>query len=102
MNAPLNADSWLDLIAYLIMALSMIGVAAIPVWLQRRKVNEIHDQAVNSHKDKDNLRDQIDRIESIMIEGFQSVDRRLDRFEGRLEREIDERIAADKQLRKGA
>ncbi|WP_066904518.1 DUF2746 domain-containing protein [Mycolicibacterium houstonense] len=110
---PFNPDSWLDIVAYLIIIAGMIGVAVLPVWLQRRKVNDIHDQTVNSHKDKDNLRDQVDRLEStvdrlegaiegltgVVSDGFRCVNRELGALQKGQELERLERIAGDQRGR---
>ncbi|QRY51718.1 hypothetical protein [Mycolicibacterium septicum] len=68
-------------------------------------LDEVHEQTVNNHKGKDNLRDQvdrlegtIDRLETVLTDGFAQVQRQLNGVHERIHTESLERIAADNRL----
>lgn len=85
--------------------------AAIPtalVWWGQRKakkhrqsdkpmLKEIHEQVQNSHTT--NLREDMDRMEGLLTDGFARMDRRFERLEDELLTERKERIAGDQRGR---
>lgn len=56
-------------------------------------IKEIHHQVKNSHKT--NLREDMDRIEGLLADGFSRVDRQLEGLRDDLRTERLERIAGD-------
>lgn len=79
MNIP-NPDSLLDLVAIIIAAAAFVGAAALPAWIshrhQNRKLSVIEKEVRNNHgpdgKNR-NLRDDIDRIYTAVIDLNESV-----------------------------
>lgn len=62
MNGWYNPDNWLDIIDHIVLALAGIACVIIPSYLHsnRKTLQQVRDQVVNSHPDR-NLRDDIDR-----------------------------------------
>lgn len=109
MDAPgYEPTGWAGLVPWLLYAAPFIIPTALVWWGQHRaKENrkrdkpvlaEIHEQTVNSHKGKDNLRDQIDRLEAVVTDGFQQVQTQLNGLHEELRTERLERIAGDNRL----
>jgi hypothetical protein len=64
-NTIPNPDNWMDVFTILAVAL----IAAVPSWLAHKNhkvVKEIKGQVVNGHKNSPPLRDDLDRILSLM------------------------------------
>lgn len=93
-------DHWLGVIGLAIIAVAVIGAAAIPAWLTARgtkqvrgDVSKVQDQVANGHTT--NLRDEFDGMRSDILRVLHSlttVDDRLD-FHGRELRGMREDIS---------
>lgn len=95
---------WIGLAPWILYFAPFAVPTALIAWGQwKAKKNkpiltEIHEQTVNSHKGKDNLRDQIDRLENVVTDGFAQVQRQLSGVHEQIQTERLERIAADNRL----
>lgn len=83
MTTPFNPDSWLDLLAYVIIGIPATIAAVATIrgqhkgkerWKRDREdvveirdnAREIHEQTVNDHAAKSNMRDDIDEIRELV------------------------------------
>lgn len=95
----------MGLVPYLFYAAPAAIPTALLWWGQRKAkahrktdkplLTEIHEQTVNDHKEKSNLREDIDEIREIVRDGFRSVSRDIGGLREELRTERLERIAGD-------
>lgn len=107
MTPPFNPDSWLDLVAYLILGIPAI-ISAFTTVRSRQENKENHaeqrdvakqtlSQVQNDHKS--NLRDDIDRLTEAVKEGFAGTRREFNHLREELRQERVERIEGDRNQR---
>lgn len=90
---PFNPDGWLDLLAYLILAVPPT-IAAVAAWRGLRKTNETHYEVTNDHDS--NIRHDIDDIATAVREGFSDIRQDIGGLRSELRTERQERIDGDR------
>lgn len=101
---PFNPDSWMDILAYCILALPAT-IAAVATVRGQRKQRSMHrenrrigqqtlDQVANTHES--NLRDDIDALTDSIRDGFSDVRRDIGGLREELRTERVERIEGDR------
>lgn len=97
------------MVPYLFSTATTLGTGALVWWGQRKAkrhrkddkpmLAEIHEQTVNDHKEKSNLREDIDEIREIVRDGFRNVHKDIGGLREELRTERLERIAGDQRGR---
>ena len=91
-----NPDSWLDIVGLVVTGAVLIAVA----WVSHRRLkaplDEVKDQVVNSHPET-NLRKDIDKLTSLVAEGFSETRKDIHGLREEMRTERIERIEGDRR-----